>query len=221
MALLRRLEDAWTRLRVWRLRRAGLTIADDCRIDSMPDFGSEPYLITIGKHVAISGEVVFITHDAGTRLFRDQERFRHVLKYGRITVHDNCFIGYRATILPGVVIGPNSIVAAGSVVTRSIPPGVVALGHPAKPIMKVAQYAEWALAMTPPYDVEEYRRDKRATLRRMRLRGDRSPPPQRGPADGTSSPAPGPAAPAAADAPTLPAEALPAAYAAAPAKPGG
>lgn len=177
MTLLGRLEDAWKRLRLWNLRRAGLTIADDCRIDGMPTFGSEPYLITIGKHVAISGEVAFITHDAGIRLFRDDPRYRHVVKYGRITIQDNCLIGFRVTILPGVVIGPNSIVAAGSVVTRNVPPGVVASGFPAVPVMSVEHYAEWALATTPPYDLEEYRRDKRAALLKMRLRGSAPTPP--------------------------------------------
>ena len=42
-------------------------------------------------------------------------------KYGKIVVGNNCFIGMRSTILPGVVIGDNSIVAAGSMVTKSIP----------------------------------------------------------------------------------------------------
>jgi len=41
---------------------AGLKIGKDCRIYSM-QFGSEPYLITIGNHVTISNDVQFITHD--------------------------------------------------------------------------------------------------------------------------------------------------------------
>jgi acetyltransferase-like isoleucine patch superfamily enzyme len=165
------LGNAWTQYRLWKLRRAGLTIADDCRMDGMPSFGSEPYLITIGRHVAMSDEVAFITHDAGIRLFRHQERYRNVLKYGRITILDNCLIGYRVTILPGVVIGPNSIVSAGSVVTRNVPPNTVVAGNPAVPVMTLEQYAQWALAATPQYDPAEYRRDKRAALLKMALRG--------------------------------------------------
>jgi len=161
----------WSRYRLNRLRRQGLTIADDCRLSGMPSFGSEPYLITIGRHVAMADEVAFITHDGGTHVFREQPEYRKVIKYGRITVLDNCVIGYRATILPGVVIGPNSVVSAGSVVTRNVPPNTVVAGNPAVPIMTIEQYAKWSLAGTPAYDEEAYRRDKRSALLVMPLRG--------------------------------------------------
>jgi acetyltransferase-like isoleucine patch superfamily enzyme len=179
-------EGAWMRLRLWQLRRQGLTIADDCRLAAVPSFGSEPYLISIGRHVAMSAEVAFITHDGGTYVFRDQEQYKDVIKYGRITVLDNCVIGFRATILPGVVIGPNSIVSAGAVVTRSVPPNVVVAGNPAVPVMTIEQYAQWAAAGTPEYDPSEYRRDKRAALLKMKLRGA-----AKNPAAGTSEAAPG------------------------------
>jgi acetyltransferase-like isoleucine patch superfamily enzyme len=159
------------KVKLWRLRRAGLCLPEDCRLADVPHFDSEPYLITIGHHVAIAAEVSFITHDGGTYVFRDQERYRRVLKFGRITIKDNCVIGQRVLILPGVTIGPNSVVAAGSVVSRNVPPDVLAAGNPAKPVMTITQYAEWSLAGTPEYDPAEYRRDKRAFLMKMKLRG--------------------------------------------------
>jgi acetyltransferase-like isoleucine patch superfamily enzyme len=165
------LQDAWTAYRLGQLRRQGLTIPSDCSLSGMPSFGSEPYLITIGHNVSMADQVAFITHDGGTRVFRDREPYRKVLKYGRITILDNCVIGYRATILPGVVIGPNSVVSAGSVVTRTVPPNTVVFGNPAKPIMTIDQYAQWALAASPAYDEEEYRRDRRAALVKMALHG--------------------------------------------------
>jgi acetyltransferase-like isoleucine patch superfamily enzyme len=171
MSLVTILQDAWTAWRLRQLRRQGLAIPSDCRLSGMPSFGSEPYLITIGHNVSMSDQVAFITHDGGTRVLRDQEAYKKVIKYGRITVLDNCVIGYRATILPGVVIGPNSVVSAGSVVTRNVQPNTVVAGNPAIPVMKLEQYAEWALAGTPEYDEEEYRRDKRAALLKMTLRG--------------------------------------------------
>lgn len=171
MSLLTLIQDAWTAYRLRRLRRQGLTIPDDCRLAGMPSFGSEPYLITIGHHVSMADEVAFITHDGGTRVFRDQEPYKKVLKYGRITVLDNCVIGYRATILPGVVIGPNSVVSACSVVTRNVPPNMLVAGNPATPVMTVEQYAKWSLAASPVFDEFEYRRDKRAALLKMTLRG--------------------------------------------------
>ena len=107
----------YSRFRLWRLRRAGLTIPADCRMATIPDFGSEPYLVTIGNRVGFAGNVTLITHDGGTHVFRHLERYKDVIKYGRITILDNTVIGQGVIILPGVTIGPNSVVAAGSVIS--------------------------------------------------------------------------------------------------------
>ncbi len=171
MSLFGPLLHAWVKLRIALLRGEGLTVADDCRFHGVPAFGSEPYLITIGKHVAIAANVTFITHDGGTHVFREQDRYKNVIKYGRIKVLDNCVLGYGVTILPGVTIGPNSVVGAGAVVTRSVPPNVLAAGNPAKPVMTINQYAEWSLASTPSYDVQEYLTDKRAVLEKITVKG--------------------------------------------------
>ena len=85
--------------------RRGLQIAADCRVIGVPHFGPEPWLISIGRHVTISSGVTFINHDGGTWVFRDQPKYRDVIKFGRITIHDNCFIGFGSTLLPGVTIG--------------------------------------------------------------------------------------------------------------------
>lgn len=186
MSIIDLIGTIYVRCHLWRLRRAGLVMADDCRLADVPDFGSEPYLITIGRHVAMAGGVSFITHDGGTHVFRSLERYKKVIKYGRITILDNCVIGQKVIILPGVTIGPNSVVAAGSVVTRNVPPGVLVAGNPAKPVMTTHQYAEWSLAATPDYDAEEYRKDKKALLLKLQMRGvssDKPPQPEKGVAD--------------------------------------
>jgi acetyltransferase-like isoleucine patch superfamily enzyme len=152
------------RWRLDRYRKQGLQIADDCRLMGMPFFGSEPYLISIGKHVTISGNVTFVTHDGGTFVFRHLPQYQHVVKYGRITVRDNCFIGFGAIILPGVSIGPNSVVAAGSIVVHDAPPNTVVGGNPARVISTVEEYAEKSSRNMPAYDVAAYRRDKRKAL---------------------------------------------------------
>ena len=174
MAIIDSFVEVYMKFRLWRLRRAGLTMAADCRMASIPHFGSEPYLITIGKHVAMARGVSFITHDGGTHVFRHLERYKNVIKYGRITILDNCVIGQRVIILPGVTIGPNSVVAAGSVVSRNVPPDVLAAGNPAKPVMTIHQYAEWSLAATPDYDHDEYCHNKKVFLMKFQMRGSSS-----------------------------------------------
>jgi len=111
--------------------------------------------------------VSFVNHDGGTWIFRNQARYANVIKFGRIVICDNCFIGTGATIMPGVTIGPNSVVAAASVVTQSVPPNTVAGGVPARVLMDVEEYAEKCLAQNPTYDPEVYRKDKVSELIRL------------------------------------------------------
>lgn len=54
-----------------------------------------------------------------------------------ITVEDDVWIGAQACILPGVTIGRGSVIGAGSVVTRDVPPGVVAAGNPCRVLRKI------------------------------------------------------------------------------------
>jgi acetyltransferase-like isoleucine patch superfamily enzyme len=161
------IEALYVRWRLRRFVRQGLQIADDCRLMGLPNFGSEPYLISIGRHVTISSRVTFINHDGGTWVFRELPKYREVIKFGRIVIHDNCFIGSGATIMPGVTIGPTAVVAAESVVTADVPPNTVAGGVPARVLMMVEEYAEKALAQTPEYDRAAYRADKVRELLRL------------------------------------------------------
>lgn len=110
-------------------RKLGVKVGKECRFTGNPRWGSEPWLIQVENHVLLSAEVNFVTHDAGTFLFRDTEEYKDVFKFAPIVIHDNCFIGMRSTLLPGIEIGPNSVIAAGSVVTRSVPPGEVWGGY--------------------------------------------------------------------------------------------
>lgn len=119
-----------------RMRRNGITVGERCRIFCCIS-STEPYLITIGNQVTISGNVHFITHDNG--IIKVLEGRTDVV--GPITVGDRCFIGMNSTLLPGVTLGENCIVGAGSVVTRSFPPHTVLAGNPARAICTTEQYA--------------------------------------------------------------------------------
>lgn len=158
------------RLRERRLRKLkaqGLQIADDCRIMSWPAFGSEPYLISIGHGVTIASGVVFVTHDGGTWVLRRDPRYERLIRYGRIVIHDDSFIGNGAILLPGIEIGPRSVIAAGAVVTKTIPPDSVAAGVPAKVVTSIDDYGARLLAETPDYDHAEYLADKRKVLEEL------------------------------------------------------
>ena len=103
-------------------------------------FGTEPWAVKLGNNVHITREVLFVTHDGGTLLFRDQ--FPDLEITAPISVGDNVYIGVRSIILPGVCIGNNVIIAAGSVVTRDIPDNSVYGGVPAKFIKSTDDYLE-------------------------------------------------------------------------------
>lgn len=152
---------------LWNLKRKGLDICEDCRVIGFPKFGSEPYLISIGKHVTISSNVRFVTHDGGTFVFRNNKKYKDVIKLGKIRIDDNCFIGADSIILPGVVIGSNSVVGCGSVVTKNVLPNSVVAGNPAKYIMSVDEYAEKCLKNTPQYNIADYKVNKEKELLRI------------------------------------------------------
>jgi acetyltransferase-like isoleucine patch superfamily enzyme len=151
-----------------RLRHAGLQLGEGSHIMRPIKIGyDEACLVSIGRHVLVAGEVDFITHDGGTWLFRHRQEYRKVIKYGRITVNDNSYVGQRAMIMPGCTIGPNSVVAAAAVVTKDVPPGEVWGGVPARRICSVKEYAQKALRDTPAYDLAAYRKEKKAELLRL------------------------------------------------------
>ncbi len=62
---------------------------------------------------------------------------RNELVTAPISIENNVWIGEKATILKGVSIGENSVIGAGSVVTKSIPANCVAVGSPAKVIRRL------------------------------------------------------------------------------------
>ncbi|NED55599.1 sugar O-acetyltransferase, partial [Micromonospora aurantiaca] len=65
----------------------------------------------------------------------DAEQRRAKLEAAQpIVIEDNVWLGGGAIVLPGVTIGTNSVIGAGAVVTKDVPPNVVAVGNPAKVI---------------------------------------------------------------------------------------
>ena len=148
-------------------RRQGVSIGEDCHLVSMPKWGSEPWLITLGNHIEVSSDVHFITHDGSTWVFRNQDRYKDVIRYGKIEIKDNCFIGARTTMLQGVSIGPNSVVGACSLVNNDVEPNSVYAGIPAKRICSIEEYAEKCLSQTPDYNKQAYKDNKQKEVLRV------------------------------------------------------
>ena len=91
--------------------------------------------ITIGARCHIAMQVIAVTSDHP--FTSDGEFSRH--RVGRpITVGDDCWIGARAMLLPGVNIGDRVVIAAGSVVTRDCESGGLYAGNPARRIRELS-----------------------------------------------------------------------------------
>ena len=98
-------------------------IGNDAMIET-----SRPDVVTVGDGAAVQIRATII------RYFHEQED---------VVIEEDATVGVGAIVLPNVTIGRRSIVIAGSVVTKSVPPKTMAQGNPARPIATV----ETALTM--------------------------------------------------------------------------
>ena len=97
-------------------------------------FEHEPFTLVIIIVVAMLAIVVFVQIGSHCSIYSvstidDKE--------GTVTLKENCKIGTHSVIMPGVIVGQNSIIGAFSFVNKDIPDNVTAVGVPAKVIKKV------------------------------------------------------------------------------------
>ena len=119
-------------------RHLGVLIGKNCLIATRY-WSSEPYLITIGNNVQVTENVKFYTHGGGNVA---REKYPDFDCFGKIVVEDYAYIGSSSLIMAGVTIGHGALVAAGSVVTKSVAPRTVVGGNPARCICTVDEYIE-------------------------------------------------------------------------------
>lgn len=85
-----------------------------------------PDRIYIGDHVAITSGTKILTH------YLDPNQKGRIFRLGEVHIEDDVFIGLNVIICNSVTIGKGSIIGAGSVVTKDIPPYQVWAGNPAR-----------------------------------------------------------------------------------------
>jgi len=155
---LRRLRSRLLRMREeqrrQRLRDRGMKIGKDVLLPASTWIDtSHCYLISIGDHTGFGEECLILAHDAQMDEYLDAARI------GRVIIRESCHIGARTVILPGVEMGPRTLVGAGSVVSRSLPPDSVCAGNPAKVIASLEEYLarhRRLLSELPSFDYELY-----------------------------------------------------------------
>lgn len=119
-------------------------IGDNTRIGSFCDIGKDVTIganCTIEAHVTISnGCIVDNNVFIGPNTSVLNDKFPKSRCITPSTIKENAIIGGCVTILPNITIGENSVVAAGSVVTKDVPPRIVVKGVPAKTMMTRKEY---------------------------------------------------------------------------------
>ena len=126
-----------------KLRKKGLHIGTNCEISRNVCFGTEPYLISIGDNVRITNGCKFFNHDGSIWVLRNLGNVdKDADKIGIIKIGNNVNIGWNTMIMPGITIGDNVIIGAGSIITKDIPSNSVAAGVPAKVIRTLDEYCK-------------------------------------------------------------------------------
>lgn len=89
-----------------------------------------------GTMIASGAKIISQTHDSNAYLSGFEYRETNIAK--PVVIGSNVWIGSNASILPGVTIGDNAIIAAGSVVTRNIPKNTIVAGVPARTLRTIS-----------------------------------------------------------------------------------
>jgi acetyltransferase-like isoleucine patch superfamily enzyme len=114
----------------------GVTVENDCTIGRYVKLETGCYITAY----SLLENRVFIAPMVATSndrfIGRTEERLKH---FKGVTVRRGGRVGLNATILPGLTIGPDAVVAAGSVVTGDVPAGMVVMGSPARVVRPVAE----------------------------------------------------------------------------------
>ncbi|KQO69358.1 DapH/DapD/GlmU-related protein [Methylobacterium sp. Leaf89] len=114
--------------RVYYTRLWGMDLHPTCEFSLSTRFDlTYPKGVHVGEESYVAFDVAVLTHDRTRRM------------YSHTRIGRRCFIGGRSIILPGVTIGDECVVGAGSVVTKDVPPRCVVVGSPARIVRRDIQ----------------------------------------------------------------------------------
>jgi acetyltransferase-like isoleucine patch superfamily enzyme len=114
------------------LRKKGLSIGKDCFISLGAKLDVCSGSIIIGDRCEITHGCIILAHDA---IARRMDRNRN--GSGTVRLGNDVFVGVNSVVLMNVTVGDNSVIGAGSVVTKDVPPNVVVAGNPARIIRRL------------------------------------------------------------------------------------
>lgn len=118
--------------RLYLIHIYGMDIGQDVRISLKANLDKRhPRGVHLADGSYIAFGAVVLCHDMSRNIKRD------------VYVGKNCFIGAHSILMPGVKVGEQSVVAAGSVVTKDVPPNCIVAGNPAKIIRTGIQTIKW------------------------------------------------------------------------------
>ena len=119
--------------RIMYFRMAGISIGKDCMISWGAKLDVRGGSIIIGDRCTITHGCIILSHDRSKKRINPKDKGKGTVRLG-----NDVFIGVNSVILRDVTIGDYSIVGAGSVVTKDVPPNVVVAGNPAKIIKELS-----------------------------------------------------------------------------------
>lgn len=128
--ILRKTRSCWAEvlstIRIAYYRRMGTTIGKNCYISSRARIDVARGRVSIGNKVEVANGSYILAHTGHRPQAPEDDSVTRL--------EDNVKVFVNSVVMPGVRIGENSIVGAGSVVVRDVPPNVVVMGNPARVI---------------------------------------------------------------------------------------
>ena len=148
--LIIRLIDGYTKAKILKKLAYFNTQGDNCYFASS-NFGTEPYLVSLGDNVYFAAGVRLVTHDMSAKVVQDISGIKGLHKFGHIKIGSNVFIGLDAIVMPGIIICNDVIVSAGAIVSKNINESGVYAGIPAKKIMDMDAYVDKIIILNASY----------------------------------------------------------------------